>query len=311
MMRACYHQPIMKLQHFREVVAVAEQGSIRAAARALQVTQPGLTRNLAELERSIGAPLFERRSRGVVLTPLGVAFVRRATSILHEVRRTQDEMQQLCGATSGTVTAGLSIAAHLALLPPALNPFRRRYPAIKLHIIEGFYPTLEAGLRDGSVDFYVGVDPGRTIAAGLSRELVSPNRRTVLCRNGHPLAAATSLAQLCGADWATTSITAQAEEEVGAVFRKHGLPAPNLVLRSQSALTLLSCLLHSDLLAMVPVQWTEAAVTRGLLSAIPVAEELAALPMVAVTRADLPLTPAATHMLDLLKRGRVLQPPKR
>ncbi len=299
----------MKLHQFREVVAIAEQGSIRAAARALKVSQPGLTRNLAELERLVGGPLFERRARGVVPTQLGLVFVRRATSILHEVRRTQEEMDQLRGASTGTITAGLSIAAHLALLPPALAPFRRRYKDTKLHIIEGFYPTLEPGLRDGGVDFYVGVDPGRAVAPGLSRELVSPNRRTVLCRAGHRLATATSLAQLCTAEWATTSITSEAEDEVGAVFRRHGLPPPNLVLRSQSALTLMTCLLHSDLLAMVPVQWTQAALTRGLLSSIPVTEELAALPVVAITRADLPLTPAATYLLDLLKRGRMLGGP--
>ena len=297
----------MKLQNFREVVAVAEQGSIRAAARFLSVSQPGLTRSLAELERQLGGPLFERRARGVVPTLLGQAFIRRAASILHEVRRTREEMEQLCGLTTGTVTAGLSIAAHLALLPPALVPFRKRYPDTKLHIIEGFYPTLELGLRNGGVDFYIGVDPGRKVAPELSRELVSANRRAVLCRSGHPLASVTSLAQLCKAEWATTSITAEAGDELGAIFKQHKLPPPNLVLRSQSALTLMTCLLHSDLLAMVPVQWNEAALTHGLLTTVPIAEELLALPIVAITRSDLPLTPAATHLLDLLKRGRVLR----
>ena len=296
----------MKLHNFREIVAVAEQGSIRAAARALNISQPGLTRSLGELERELGGALFERRARGVVPTVLGQAFVRRAASVLHEVRLMRDEIAQLRGLATGTVTAGLSIAAHLALLPPALMPFRKRYPGVKLHIIEGFYPTLELGLRDGGVDFYVGVDPGRKVAPELSRELVSPNRRAVLCRSDHPLASATGLAQLCEAEWATNSITAAAEDEVSAIFERHRLPPPKLVLRSQSALTLMTCLLHSDLLAMVPVQWDEATFTGGLLRTIPVREELAALPLVAITRTDLPLTPAATHLLDLLKRGQVL-----
>ncbi len=296
----------MKLQHFREVVAVAEHGSIRAAARAMDVTQPGLTRSLAELERQLGGNLFERKPRGVVATPLGHAFLRRASSILNEVRRTREEMSQLCGLATGTVTAGLSMATHFALLPPALVPFRRRYPDVQLHIIEGFYPTLEQGLRSGSVDFYVGVDPGKKVAPDLSRELISPNRRAVLCRTGHPLASAGSLADLCGTEWATTSITAEAAAEVRAVFEKHGLPVPKTVLRTQSALTLMTCLLHSDLMAMVPVQWNEAALTRGLLQIVPVREELAAQPIISVTRTDLPLTPAATHLLDLLKRSKMM-----
>lgn len=297
----------MKLQHFREVVAIAEQGSIRAAARHLQVAQPALTRSLADLERELGAPLFERRVRGVVATPLGQAFVRRAASILYEVRRTREEVEQLRGSTTGTVTAGLSIAAHLALLPTTLRPFRARYPGVRLHVIEGFYPTLESGLREGGVDFYVGPDPGRALAPELSREVLFPNRRTVLCRAGHPLAAATSLRELCDADWATTSITIEAEDEIGILFERYGLPPPKLALRSQSALTLMTCLSHSDLLAMAPVQWSESTLTHGVLSTIPVEEELAAPAIVIIQRADLPLTPAATHLLDLMRRVQARQ----
>ena len=297
---------VLKLNQFREVVAIAERGSIRAAARALDVGQPALTRSLAELERELGLSLFERRARGVVATPLGQSFISRATSILHEVRRAREELAQLGGATTGTVTVGLSIAAHLALLPAALPLFTRRYPDTMLHIIEGFYPTLEIGLREGVVDFYLGVDPGRRVAPELSREIVSPNRRTVLCRTGHPLAGVTTLAGLSGARWATTSITADAGDELGAIFAGHGLPAPRLGLRSQSALTMMTCVANSDLLAMVPVQWQHSPLTSGVLATITVREELAALPLVLVRRADILPTPAASHLADLLRRGQVL-----
>ena len=117
----------MKLNHFTEVIAIAERGSIRAAARHLQLAQPALTRSLADLERELGAPLFERRTRGVVATALGQAFVLRANAILQQVRRTREEVDQLRGAGTGTVTVGLSIAAHLALLPTTLRPFQARY----------------------------------------------------------------------------------------------------------------------------------------------------------------------------------------
>ena len=293
----------MKLHHFQEVVAIAEWGSIRAAARSLKLAQPSLTRSLGQLERELGAPLFERRARGVVATPLGEAFARRAKSILHDVRRTREEFDQLSGTGTGSVTAGLSIAAHLALLPSSLKPFRTRFPAIRLNLIEGFLPTLQSGLRDGSVDFYVGPEAGGKPLAELSQEVLFPNSRVVLCRAGHPLAAARSLRDLADADWVTTSITAEAEDEIGALFQHHDLAPPRLAVRSQSALTLMTCLAHSDLLAMVPVQWSTFALTRGVLATIAVAEELAAPSIVVVQRADLPLTPAATHLLDLMRRA--------
>jgi DNA-binding transcriptional LysR family regulator len=293
----------MKLHHFEEVVAIAERGSMRAAARHLQIAQPALTRSLALLERELGAPLFERRARGVVATPLGEAFVARARSILTEIRRTREEVEQLRGAGTGTVTVGLSIAAHLALLPPSLRPFRTRYPDIRLHIIEGFYPTLEERLRDGTVDFYIGPDGGAQPVPQLSREVLFHNRRIVLCRAGHPLAAATSLRELVGQDWVTTSITADASDEINAFFARHHLPPPRLAVRSQSALTLLTCLANSDLLAMVPAQWERFEMTGKALITIKVEEELTAPPLVLVRRADLPLTPAALHLLDLMRRA--------
>lgn len=293
----------MKLDHFDEVVAIAERGSMRAAARHLQIAQPALTRSLALLERELGAPLFERRARGVVATPLGEAFVARARSILTEIRRTREEVEQLRGAGTGTVTVGLSIAAHLALLPPSLRPFRTRYPDIRLHIIEGFYPTLEERLRDGTVDFYIGPDGGAQPVPQLSREILFHNRRIVLCRAGHPLAAATSLRELVGQDWVTTSITADASDEINAFFARHDLPAPRLAVRSQSALTLLTCLANSDLLAMVPAQWERFEMTGKALITIKVEEELTAPPLVLVRRSDLPLTPAALHLLDLMRRA--------
>lgn len=293
----------MKLDHFEEVVAIAERGSMRAAARHLQIAQPALTRSLAVLERELGAPLFERRARGVVATPLGEAFVARARSILTEIRRTREEVEQLRGAGTGTVTVGLSIAAHLALLPPSLRLFRARYPDIRLHIIEGFYPTLEERLRDGTVDFYIGPDGGAQPVPQLSREVLFHNRRIVLCRAGHPLAAATSLRELVGQDWVTTSITADAGDEINAFFARHGLPSPRLAVRSQSALTLLTCLANSDLLAMVPAQWERFEMTGKALITIKVEEELTAPPLVLIRRSDLPLTPAALHLLDLMRRA--------
>jgi DNA-binding transcriptional LysR family regulator len=293
----------MKLDHFEEVVAIAERGSMRAAARHLQIAQPALTRSLALLERELGAALFERRARGVVPTPLGEAFVARARSILTEIRRTREEVEQLKGAGTGTVTVGLSIAAHLALLPTSLRPFRARYPDTRLHIIEGFYPTLEERLRDGTVDFYIGPDGGAQPVPQLSREVLFHNRRIVLCRAGHPLAAARSLRELVGQDWVTTSITADASDEINAFFARHGLPQPRLAVRSQSALTLLTCLANSDLLAMVPAQWERFEMTGKALITIKVEEELTAPPLVLVRRSDLPLTPAALHLLDLMRRA--------
>lgn len=293
----------MKLHHLRDAVAIAERGGLRAASRHLQLAQPALTRSLGELERELGTPLFERHARGMVLTAAGEAFVQRATAILHEVRRAGEEVEQLQGGGRGKVAVALSIAAHIALLPRALPSFRARYPGVQVRVIEGIYPTVETGLRDGSLDFYVGPEPGRPVPPELVQEVLFSNTRTVLGRRGHPLSGASSLADLADAEWATTSITLQADEEMGDLFRRHGLGPPRLSLQSQSALTLIVSLACTDLLAMVPVQWMGFAPMAGVLQAIPVREVLPAADIVLIRRAALPLTPAATYLVDMLRRA--------
>src|SRR5215470_13288605 len=186
----------MKFSQMRDVVAIAERGSLRAAARHLSLAQPALTRSIHDLERELGIPLFERRARGMILTPMGEAFVRRASAVLSEVRRARDEVEQLHGGTHGRVVAGLSLAAHVALLPKALRPFRARFPNVQLHIMEGWYPTMEAAVSDGSVDFYVGPQPERPPSAGLVQNKLFDNVRIILGRRGHPLGRARSLREL-------------------------------------------------------------------------------------------------------------------
>ena len=290
----------MKLHHLRDVVAIAERGGLRAAARHLNLAQPALTRSLSELERELGSPLFDRHAKGMTLTITGAAFVRRAKAILHEVRRARDEVDQLEGEMLGNITVALSIAAHMSLLPKAIGPFRSRYPAVQLRVIEGIYPTLEAGLRDGSIDFYIGPAPGHPLPTDLLQKELFRNTRVVIGRRDHPLARAESLGDLAKAQWATTSITLRADEEFGELFRSHRLPPPHIALQSQSALTLIVTLANTDLLAMVPVQWLSFKPVEATLQAIQVREPLPAPGIVLIHRAGLPLTPAATALLDLL-----------
>lgn len=293
----------MKLNQLRDVIAIAKRGSLRAAARDLTLSQPALTRSVHELERELGGPLFERRARGMRLTPMGETFVRRATAILSDVRRAQEEAAQVQGGTGGKVVVSLSFAAHVALLPKALPAFRKRYPQVQLHISAGLLPEIEARLSDGSVDFYVGPQQEQAPSSELVEEKLFDNTRVIVGRIGHPLQKARSLRDLVEAEWATTSVTLKADEELGELFEQHKLPAPRLVLQSQSVLTLVVALTNSDLLAMLPEQWMEFPPFADHLSALRVKEIFRAPSIVAVRRRELPLTPAAEFLLDLLRRN--------
>jgi LysR family transcriptional regulator, regulator of abg operon len=291
---------MMKLHQLRDITAIAKHGSLRAAARHLGLAQPAMSRSVRDLEFELGTPLFERRSRGVTPTAAGEAFLRRARTIMSDVQRAREEAKQISGAAQGSVVAGLSGAAHVAMLPRSLPPFRARYPNVQVRLIEGLYPTLEDGLKDGSVDFYIGPEPERAVPRELVVEKLFDNTRVIMARIGHPLKNATSLDELAGADWVTTSITHRATEELGAVFTRKHLPPPRLVIQTQSALSVIMTMTYTDVLGMLPIQFAEFDLIKKTLVQIRINETLQAPPIVLVRRAGLLLTPAAQWFVELL-----------
>ena len=292
----------MKLTSLRDFLAVAERGGLRAASRHLGLPQPAITRSIQELEKELGVTLFERGARGVSLTPMGEVFRRRANAVKQEIQRAKDEIDQLRGETYGTLQICLSSAAHIALLPEVLRPFRARYPNLQIDIIDAVFPAVESALKDGTTDFYIGPTPP-AVTGELEVEKLMDNTRLIMGRRGHPLSGARSLKDLVDAEWLTTSITHKAEEELGPLFAQHGLPPPRLAVKAQSALTFLMTLSSTDLLMMLPVQWVHSPVVSGLLQEIRVSEILPAPPICIVRRNSLPLTPAGEYFCTLVRRA--------
>lgn len=297
----------MKLHQLRDYLAIAEKGSIRAAAKHLGIGQPALSRSVRDLEQEVGTSLLDRHASGAVLTELGKVFARRSGAAYEELRRALEELQQMRGFMHGNVVICLSSLSHVALLPNALPPFRQRFPNMKLRIIEGVYPVIERRLLDGTIDFYVGPLPMAGVAAGLRHGQLFENRRVVLARKGHPLRHATSLTELVDASWITTSITGDPGMEFGDLFVRHGLPLPNLALATESLLTWLVGLTTTDMLAISPQRYLTSDLIRRQIIQIPVKEALPGFPIMLVERAAIPLTPAAEYFADLLRHAAMQQ----
>jgi DNA-binding transcriptional LysR family regulator len=300
----------IKTHHLRDFLAVVDRGSISAAAKHLGISQPALSRSIRDLERILAAPLLERTARGALLTTLGALFVRRARASVAELVRGQEEVAQHLGAEEGHVTACLSSMSHIALMPGAISKFRLRYPGVRLRIIEGTYLIHESKLLDGTIDFYVGPEPERGAAPGLQPHKLFDSTRWVLARRGHPRAKARSLRELIDADWITTSLTERPEAEFDAIFARHGLPAPRIILQAESALTWITAVATSDMLTLTARQFAGSPMVRPVIERIPVHEAIDSPAIVSVQRSSIPLTPAAQYLSDLLQRESRRQIPK-
>lgn len=293
----------MKLNQLRDLIAIAEHGGLRRAARHLGVAQPAITRSIRELERELGAPLFERSATGMTLTPIGQAFMRRSMAARLELDRACDEVRQLKGVHTGAVSVGLSTAPHVGMLPQVLARFQRRFPDVVMKITEGLFPAMEGQVRDGSIDFYVGPLAETIPCAEFSVEKLFDNWRVILARPGHPLARARSLRELVSARWVATSVTSRSDAELCPLFERQGLPMPKIAVHAHSALTMITVASSSDLLAILPQQWLDFLQSAGLLIPIVLDEQLPAPPICIVKRSRLPLVPIAEHLSDLFRRA--------
>ena len=293
----------MKLHQLRDVIAIADHGSLRAAARHLNIAQSAIAKSVSLLEKELDAPLFERHKRGVVLTPMGTLFVQRARAASNELDRAREEIAQHRNAGTGRVTVGLSTVSHLALLPLVIDTFTRRYPDVRLTVLEalGFH-AIEAQMRSRAVDAYVGVSPGSKLPGEYLVEPLFDNQRYVVGRAGHPLSGATSLGELTDARWIVSS-TKTAETSFAALFRRYQFKVPARVTLAESVLGQLVFLLNSEALMISPKQTMEFEPFAGRLIRIPVREEIDTPSIVMVRRAALPLTPAAEHFCDLMRRA--------
>jgi DNA-binding transcriptional LysR family regulator len=176
------------LRQFRYFTAVAESGSVAAASRTLNIAQSAVTKAMLELEAELGSTLFERTSRGMVLTPQGHRFLASARKVISTVadatRLHGGEPEGLAGVLAIGVTS-LVAGYYLSEL---LSRFRRHHPGVEVFVTEETPPFLEHLLINGELDVAIMVsnalgEPQALVAETLTR---SPNR--VWLASNHALA---------------------------------------------------------------------------------------------------------------------------
>src|SRR3990167_3731824 len=142
----------MELRQVRYFVGVCEAGSLLKASARLHIAQPALGQQMADLEHVLGAKLFVRTNRGMVLTDAGRQFLEHAKVLLADVERARSAVRELSSTPQGDVAIGLPTRVALAVTVPLLQVCRERYPLIRLKIVEAYSGYLGEWLRSGRLD---------------------------------------------------------------------------------------------------------------------------------------------------------------
>lgn len=293
----------MTLQQVMDFLAVAEHGSLHAAARATGQAQPALTKSLARLERDLGAPLFDRSSRGMQQNAYGRRFQLHAKRLVAEAGRARDAVAQLRGERLGRVEFGVSAAASLLLAPAAIERFRRSHPAVELRSRGGLYHVLAGPVREGQIDFAICPRPAGPPDTQLAVRTVMESQMVMVARREHPMVRVRKLESVREATFAVAAPPGLPGGGVYEIFERHGWGAPRIALVSDGLIETAALVAGSDCLALLPAALLHTGMLRERLAPLPLpANELPRYTLGLFQRAGVPLTPAAQTLADLFLR---------
>ena len=178
----------MEIRTLQYYLAVIREGTISAAAQALHVAQPSLSRQMKELEEDLGAPLFVRGNRRIALTEEGMVLKKRAEEMVRLMKMTEDEITQIRNHISGSVRIGAGESWSFHYLARTAAALAQEHPDIRFHITSGDTQDLMDELNKGLIDFAViFTDIDHTLYQSV--ELPAEDSFGLLMRKDSPLAA--------------------------------------------------------------------------------------------------------------------------
>jgi molybdate transport repressor ModE-like protein len=295
-------------KHLRLVQAIAEHGQVSLAARKLTMTQPAASRMLLEVERLVEAPLFERRPKGMVPTPLGEVLARGASAVLHGLDATAREMEGYKAGITGTVRIGAVTGGAVSFIVPAIQSLETAAQEADIHVDVAPSDQLMAGLINNRYDFILarlppGTDTRRfEVMRGRVEEIV------FLVRAGHPLAGtrALALSDLAGWPWVIQGHGTPLRQAVEEAFQNWAVPTPRQIVNTTSLLLTLAYLNSSDAISPVAQEVGDLFSERtsdGAIMALKPRETIIIAPYHLITRRDHIASPLATRLIDLVAKA--------
>lgn len=252
------------------LLAVAEAGSERSAARQLGISQPGLHQALTQLEHLCGEALFDRLANGLRPTAMGAWVVQAVKLSNAQLRAADEEHAHRQGRHHGRLVVGTLPYSAALVVPQALQQVQQAWPGSQATVVDGTYPSLVAQLQAADLDILVGALRPRG-PAGLRQVRLFDDPLVVVVRAGHPLLRRRrlQLRDTHAGPWVLPLAGAPARLALDQAFAHAGLAAPT-GFEVNSPTVMQAMLLASDSLALMSRRQLVHELRAGLLQVLPV-----------------------------------------
>jgi DNA-binding transcriptional LysR family regulator len=294
----------LKIRHIRVVVAIADMGNPLRASQAMSITQPAMSKALAEVEDVVGDKLFDRTPFGTRPTAFGESLIRHGRSVLTQLDRVHGDFEGIRRGNTGTIRLGVfSLLADWPPITKSIHNIRQVMPDLPVFIDDGNMEDLIAKLDVGSLDVVFGrypyaVQQSHHTLHGLHQDriVLVANTNHALFRNQTPL----TLKDLVEYTWilppAKNIVRLQLEIELS----KLGLSLLKTPITSLSVPINLRLVQASDFIMLMPQSVARAVEFERDIRVIPYEVPFSVGPLAAIWRSDREIDRLRDFMLDCL-----------
>jgi DNA-binding transcriptional LysR family regulator len=257
-------EQIWRIQHF---LAVAEYGSVQGAARSLNLSQPALSKSLQSLEEHLRTPLFDRSTRGVVLTEMGQVFYRRARTIQAEWDGSLIDLTATRDGARGELRIGVGPTYASVLMPRVLACLAREYPNLRVSVRVGVGALLFPALQTGEIGLYAGgLLAHPKDKNSLEAQFLYNQTNRIVASKQNPLArlANLPLEELARHPWVILSYDTNSRAQLERMFKQNGIKPPNISVSTESQELALRLVRNDGFLTSLPEPLLHPSVNSGL-----------------------------------------------
>jgi DNA-binding transcriptional LysR family regulator len=292
----------LKLRDLDILATLIDTGSMGKAAGRLNISQPAVSKAIAELESALGVRLVDRGRRGIMPTPFGLALKKRSVAIFNDLRQSVQDIDFLSDPTTGEIRIGTTDPIAVALVSPCIDRLSRKFQRMYFHVIAGDTTGLYRELMERNVELVI----ARMIGAlpdDLAAEVLFHDSLAVLTSAKNPLTRRRklTLAELMSEPWALLPSDSAFGSLIAEAFRASGHEPP------RPTVTTLSEYMKNDLLAtgrfltVLPSFMLRVPGRYPPLKALPVTLPNARMPIGIVTLKNRMLTPLAQLFIENIR----------
>jgi DNA-binding transcriptional LysR family regulator len=295
----------LKLRHLLVLIEVVRWGSMARAAEHLAMSQPVISKTIADLERTVGVRLLDRSRQGAEPTLYGRALLRRSVAIFNDLRSSMSELESLADPSAGELRIGSTEPLMAGLLSAIVYRLSQQHPRLALHITEGDPPDLQdRHLRDHDIDLMIGRLPSETPAPDTDVQVLLHEKGMVVAgsENKWVRRRKINLAELLTEPWCLPPPESFPGGWIAKAFHDRGLEVPRASVTVHSIHMQQVLLSTGRFLAIQPATLLHFSAKRLPIKALAVDLSTSMWPIGIITLRNRTLNPAAQLFIDCARQ---------